>query len=119
MNVQCIHCGETLELDEDGAIPYHDWPKPTRQVCPGSKKPYGLGTKILKIEAWFRVLLQEKIPGSTNGQKKQWLAITNLGICGVAEAEGDTEKEAIDNLGTLLDMRVVVHSIRTRGSNEK
>jgi len=32
-------CGEKVRLDEDGNIAYHDWPKPTRQVCPGSKKP--------------------------------------------------------------------------------
>lgn len=119
MRVECIHCGEPLELDGDGSVPYHDWPKPTRQICPGSKQPYGLGTKLLRVEAWLRIYLQEKIPGSTDGQPKQWRAIASVGIFGIAEADGDTEREAIDNLGTLLGMKVTVHSIRTRGSNER
>lgn len=34
MNSMCPHCGGLFEAD--GLIPYHDWPKPTRQVCPGS-----------------------------------------------------------------------------------
>lgn len=32
----CPHCGEEVGLAEGGLTEYHDWPKPTRQVCPGS-----------------------------------------------------------------------------------
>lgn len=37
MTGMCPHCGEIVTL-KDGLTPYHDWPKPFRQVCPGSKK---------------------------------------------------------------------------------
>lgn len=33
----CPHCGETFEGYHE-LIPYHDYPKPCRQVCPGSKQ---------------------------------------------------------------------------------
>lgn len=33
----CPHCGEVVGI-KDGLTVYHDWPKPTRQVCPGSKQ---------------------------------------------------------------------------------
>lgn len=32
----CPHCGELFKMGI--LIPYHDWPKPTGQVCPGSKQ---------------------------------------------------------------------------------
>jgi hypothetical protein len=35
---RCSHCGKPVNKDADGLTPYHDWPKPTRQVCPGSKQ---------------------------------------------------------------------------------
>lgn len=33
----CPHCGEEVST-KDGLTAYHDWPKPTRQVCPGSRQ---------------------------------------------------------------------------------
>lgn len=33
----CPHCGEDVAV-KDSLTAYHDWPKPTRQVCPGSKQ---------------------------------------------------------------------------------
>lgn len=33
----CPHCGEIVTTS-DGITPYHDWPKPMRKVCPGSKQ---------------------------------------------------------------------------------
>ena len=33
----CPHCGEEVGV-KNGLTPYHDWPKPTRKVCPGSKQ---------------------------------------------------------------------------------
>lgn len=39
---KCPHCGfrysPDYEKDYDGLVPYHDWPVPCRQVCPGSKQ---------------------------------------------------------------------------------
>jgi hypothetical protein len=35
----CPHCGEVFANDmlrDDKRVPTHDWPKPCRQVCPGS-----------------------------------------------------------------------------------
>ena len=32
----CPHCG--AEVPEGPLTPYHDYPKPFRQVCPGSKQ---------------------------------------------------------------------------------
>jgi len=34
----CPHCGALVECGADSLTPYHDWPIPTRQVCPGSKQ---------------------------------------------------------------------------------
>lgn len=34
----CPHCGALLDVGSDGLTPYHDWPKPLRVVCPGSKQ---------------------------------------------------------------------------------
>lgn len=34
----CPHCGEMFVKDVCGLVPYHSWPKPTRQVCPGSQQ---------------------------------------------------------------------------------
>lgn len=35
--MMCPHCGTLVDLDKDsGLVPTHDWPLPTRQVCPGS-----------------------------------------------------------------------------------
>lgn len=35
----CPHCGEIVRLSEgDWLTATHDWPKPTRQVCPGSQQ---------------------------------------------------------------------------------
>lgn len=31
----CPHCGEDVRI-EGGLTVTHDWPRPTRQVCPGS-----------------------------------------------------------------------------------
>ena len=33
----CPHCGELIAAT-DGLTAYHDWPKPMRKVCPGSKQ---------------------------------------------------------------------------------
>lgn len=42
MSDMCPHCGVVLQVDmsedSDGLTPYHDWPKPLRQLCPGSKQ---------------------------------------------------------------------------------
>lgn len=35
---RCSHCGETMAL-KDGLLPYHDFPKPCRQLCRGAKMP--------------------------------------------------------------------------------
>ena len=35
--MMCPHCG-ALVVMVDNLTPYHDWPKPTRQVCPGSRQ---------------------------------------------------------------------------------
>lgn len=37
MTGMCPHCGEIVALKE-GLTKYHDWPRPTRQVCPGSRQ---------------------------------------------------------------------------------
>lgn len=39
--LMCPHCGSLGPVDpETGLVPTHDWPKPMRQVCPGSgQKP--------------------------------------------------------------------------------
>lgn len=34
----CPHCGAIVGLSEGGLTTTHDWPKPTRQVCPGSQQ---------------------------------------------------------------------------------
>ena len=39
MTGMCPHCGEEVAL-EDGLTVYHDWPKLTRQICPGSRQNY-------------------------------------------------------------------------------
>lgn len=31
----CPHCGEIVRVERSLTV-YHDWPKPFRQVCPGS-----------------------------------------------------------------------------------
>lgn len=36
----CPHCGAIVQLTDGDLTDYHDWPKPTRQVCPGSKQIY-------------------------------------------------------------------------------
>lgn len=36
MPPQCPHCGEQFPKLKEGKIPTHDWPRPCRQVCPGS-----------------------------------------------------------------------------------
>lgn len=33
----CQNCRERVQLDANGYICFHSWPKPTRRVCPGSK----------------------------------------------------------------------------------
>lgn len=33
----CPHCGEIVGT-ADGLTDYHDYPKPTRETCPGSKQ---------------------------------------------------------------------------------
>lgn len=33
---ECPHCGENFSALKNGKIPTHDFPKPCRQVCPGS-----------------------------------------------------------------------------------
>lgn len=33
----CPHCGEIVQI-KDTLTVYHDWPKPCRAVCPGSKQ---------------------------------------------------------------------------------
>jgi hypothetical protein len=35
---RCPHCKQLLRLDRDGTFPYHDFPKPTRRLCYGSKQ---------------------------------------------------------------------------------
>jgi DNA-directed RNA polymerase subunit RPC12/RpoP len=35
----CRHCGREFTLDRKSCIPFHDYPIPTRRVCPGSKEP--------------------------------------------------------------------------------
>ena len=36
----CASCGQWLRLkDDEYVLPYHDWPKPTRRICDGAKKP--------------------------------------------------------------------------------
>lgn len=36
----CSHCDEPFDLvDGEAVVPYHDFPKPCRAVCPGAKKP--------------------------------------------------------------------------------
>lgn len=40
-NMMCPHCGELFtyaELHERALIPTHDYPRPCRAVCPGSKQ---------------------------------------------------------------------------------
>lgn len=32
----CPHCGEIFTRLTNELIPTHDWPRPCRQVCPGS-----------------------------------------------------------------------------------
>lgn len=34
----CPHCGEIVLLDREVLTATHDWPKLTRQVCPGSQQ---------------------------------------------------------------------------------
>jgi hypothetical protein len=34
----CPHCGAVVAVSDGHLTDYHDWPKPTRQVCPGSKQ---------------------------------------------------------------------------------
>ncbi len=34
----CPHCGEQFTKLKDGKIPTHDFPRPCRQVCPGSNR---------------------------------------------------------------------------------
>lgn len=34
----CPHCGQIVLVGPDTLTEYHDWPIPTRQVCPGSKQ---------------------------------------------------------------------------------
>lgn len=41
----CAHCGYTLDLRADGLVATHDWPRPCRQVCPGSGKEPKVITK--------------------------------------------------------------------------
>ena len=38
--MMCPHCGERFAYGQLQAslIPTHDWPKPCRQVCPGSQQ---------------------------------------------------------------------------------
>lgn len=40
----CSNCGERLKL-KDGLIPYHDFPKPCRSCCVGSKSPCVKGSE--------------------------------------------------------------------------
>lgn len=35
--VECPGCGQEMMVNEEGVFPYHDWPRFTRRVCPGSK----------------------------------------------------------------------------------
>jgi hypothetical protein len=37
MSDMCPHCGKIVTV-KDGLTPYHNWPVPTRAVCPGSKQ---------------------------------------------------------------------------------
>lgn len=37
LDTMCPHCGKLVAI-KDGLTVYHDWPVPTRQVCPGSKQ---------------------------------------------------------------------------------
>lgn len=39
----CSECGRERSLDLDGLVQYHDWPRFTRRVCSGAKKPPALG----------------------------------------------------------------------------
>lgn len=34
----CAHC-KTVQPLKDAVVAYHSWPKPTRQVCAGARKP--------------------------------------------------------------------------------
>lgn len=37
--MMCPHCGTLVDVEPDSRlVPYHSWPLPTRQVCPGSKQ---------------------------------------------------------------------------------
>jgi hypothetical protein len=36
--MMCPHCGDLYDVGRDSLVPYHNWPKPLRQVCPGSKQ---------------------------------------------------------------------------------
>lgn len=38
MKQKCPHCGYMFD-PVDGKVPTHDFPKPTRLVCPGSGRP--------------------------------------------------------------------------------
>ena len=35
IEAMCPHCGEIVKV-RNGLTVTHDWPKPSRQVCPGS-----------------------------------------------------------------------------------
>ena len=45
MKGSCSVCGEVFELIGNGLIPYHDFPKPCRRVCKGSKSMGKMGIK--------------------------------------------------------------------------
>lgn len=43
----CIHCADLIDLDAQGDIIGHSWPRPTRQLCVGSgQHPVGADEEI-------------------------------------------------------------------------
>ncbi len=37
-DLMCPHCAALCGVGNDSLTPYHNYPLPTRQVCPGSKQ---------------------------------------------------------------------------------
>lgn len=68
-SLKCPHCGGLYPFNP-GMVPTHDWPRPLRQVCPGSgQSPRKQGDKRLLGKDTARVTRNDEQVDALTGKR--------------------------------------------------